>query len=150
MAVHYIRTANECVSMCPSPPEGATDAAKAQFSASAKKRVITNKRKADEGAVSSKQLSIWKILDGKGHESANAAFARLVFAHGLSFNIGTSKYFVDVMEEARQNPGWKPQGRIAVNTTALDREYDKFNKHTTEQIKELASIYGKTWQTDGL
>ena len=111
--------------------------------------MIINKRKADEGAVNSKQLSIWKMLDGKGHESANAAFARMVFAHGLSFNIGTSKCFLDVMEEARQNLGWKPQGRIAVSTTALDCEYDKVNKHTTEQIKELASIYGKTWQTEG-
>ena len=117
MAAHYIRAASECVSVCPSPPEGATDAAKAHFSASAKKRVITNKRKADEGAVNSKQLSIWKMLDGKGHESANGAFVRMVFAHGLSFNIDTSKYFLDVMEEARQNPGWKPQRRIT-NTSA--------------------------------
>ena len=111
--------------------------------------MITNKRKADEGAVNFKQLSIWKMLDGKGHESVNAAFARMVFTHGLSFNIGTSKYFLGVMGEARENPVWKPQGRIAVSTTALDREYDKVNKRTTEQIKELASIYGKTWQTDG-
>ncbi|CAM9135386.1 unnamed protein product, partial [Ascophyllum nodosum] len=73
----------------------------------------------------------------------------MVFAHGLSFNIGTSKYLLDVMEEARKNPGWCPQGRIALSTTALDREYDKVNKHTKIQINELASIYGKTWQTDG-
>ena len=64
-------------------------------------------------------------------------------------DFGTSKYLLDVMEEARKNPGWCPQGRIALSTTALDREYDKVNKHTKIQINELASIYGKTWQTDG-
>ena len=148
MAAHYMQTAGESVSLCKSPPEGATDAATAHFSALEKKRVTTKKRKVGNDAIDSKQLSIWKMLDGKGHDSANAAFARMVFAHGLSFNIGTSKYLLDVMEEARKNPGWCPQGRIALSTTALDREYDKNNKHTKIQINELASIYGKTWQTD--
>ena len=149
MAAHYMQTAGESVSLCKSPPEGATDAATAHFSALEKKRVTTKKRKVDNDAIDSKQLSIWKMLDGKGHDSANAAFARMVFAHGLSFNIGTSKYLLDVMEEAQKNPGWCPQGRIALSTTALDREYDKVNKHTKIQINELAPIYGKTWQTDG-
>ena len=96
-----LQTAGESVSLCKSPPEGATDAATAHFSAREKKRVTTKKRKVDNDAIDSKQLSIWKMLDGKGHDSANAAFARMVFAHGLSFNIGTSKYLLDVMEEAR-------------------------------------------------
>ena len=140
MAAHYMQTAGESVSLCKSPPEGATDAATAHFSVLEKKRVTTKKRKVDNDAIDSKQLSIWKMLDGKGHDSANAAFARMVFAHGLSFNIGTSKYLLDVMEEARKNPGWCPQGRIALSTTALDREYDKVNKHTKIQINELASV----------
>ena len=100
-----MQTAGESVSLCKSPPEGATDAATAHFSALEKKRVTTKKRKVDNDAIDSKQLSIWKMLDGKGHDSANAAFARMVFAHGLSFNIGTSKYLLDVMEEARRTPG---------------------------------------------
>ena len=102
MAAHYMQTAGESVSLCKSPPEGATDAATAHFSALEKKRVTTKKRKVDNDAIDSKQLSIWKMLDGKGHDSANAAFARMVFAHGLSFNIGTSKYLLGVMEEARK------------------------------------------------
>ena len=84
MAAHYMQTAGESVSLCKSPPEGATDAATAHFSALEKKRVTTKKRKVDNDAIDSKQLSIWKMLDGKGHDSANAAFARMVFAHGLS------------------------------------------------------------------
>ena len=85
MAAHYMQTAGESVSLCKSPPEGTTDAATAHFSALEKKRVTTKKRKVDNDAIDSKQLSIWKMLDGKGHDSANAAFARMVFAHGLSF-----------------------------------------------------------------
>ena len=142
MAALYMQTAGESVSLCKSPPEGATDAATAHFSALEKKRVTTKKRKVDNDAIDSKQLSIWKMLDGKGHDSANAAFARMVFAHGLSFNIGTSKYLLDVMEKARKNPGWCPQGRIALSTTALDREYDKVNKHTKIQIEEPDGFLG--------
>ena len=39
MAAHYMQTAGESVSLCKSPPEGATDAATAHFSALEKKRV---------------------------------------------------------------------------------------------------------------
>ncbi|CAM9221651.1 unnamed protein product [Ascophyllum nodosum] len=46
MAAHYMQTAGESVSLCKSPPEGATDAATAHFSALEKKRVTTKKRKA--------------------------------------------------------------------------------------------------------